>query len=131
MKTRFAAAAALLSLAGIASATELFFIGLADDTFTASVSTDPNSLGTVFIDQPGTWFGGPQPGFFTLTPGVVNYLNISARDIFGAPSMFIGSGELSDNDFFFNDGTQALRTNGGVNWTASLTGFGGAPVGVT
>jgi hypothetical protein len=62
----------------------------------------------------------------TLTPGVTNYLNIFARDAFGAPSMLIGQASLSDSDFFFPDGTQAILTSAtDGNWTASIVGFGG------
>lgn len=115
-----------LIVSGVAAATDLTFTGVADDYFTASVSTDPTLAGTIFADQTNTWQGGGASGTITLTPGVTNYLNIFARDAFGAPSMLIGQASLSDADFFFPDGTQAILTSAtDGNWTASIAGFGG------
>lgn len=125
---RLAAAAASLALVGTIYATDLTLTGLADDFFTASVSTNPNAAGTVFLDQINTWQSGPVSASITLTPGVTNYLNIAARDVFGAPSMFIGQAGLSDTLFSFADASQFIVTDDSINWTASLSGFGGAAV---
>ncbi len=122
------AAAAALSVA--AFATDITLTGLADDFFIASISTDPAMAGATFVEQVNTWPSGPVTGTATLTPGVTNYLNIAARDAFGAPSMFIGQAELSDALFSFNDGTQFAVTEAGPNGTASLAGFGGAPAAI-
>jgi MYXO-CTERM domain-containing protein len=120
--------ACALSVASMA--TDLTLTGLADDFFVASVSTDPSLAGSTFLEQVNTWQSGAVTGSITLTPGVTNYLNIAARDAFGAPSMFIGEASLSDALFSFNDGSQFILTDTGVNWTASLAGFGGAPEGI-
>jgi len=119
-------------VAGIASATTLTLTGVADDTFTAYVSTSPMTQGTQFLTQgTQTWQGGTVTGNVTLTPGVTNYINIAARDTFGAPSMFVAQLTLDDNQFWFNDNTQSIVTDDNANWSASLIGFGGATTTIT
>ncbi len=110
-------------LAGLAQATTLSFHGVADDFFEAYISTSDTVQGTQFAAQAGTWQGGGAGGSVTLTPFVTNYLHIQARDVFGAPSMFIGQASLDNTDFYFGNLTQNLLTNTS-DWNLSLTGFG-------
>lgn len=127
---RALAVSVAVSCSALSLAIDLTLTGLADDFFVASVSTDPIMAGTTFVEQTNTWPSGAVTGSVTLTPGVTNYLNIAARDAFGAPSMFIGQASLSDDLFSFNDGTQYAITEIGPNFTASLAGFGGAPAAI-
>jgi hypothetical protein len=129
-KVRALAIGAAVSFSALSLATDLTLTGLADDFFVASVSTDPTMAGTTFVEQTNAWQNGSVTGSLTLAPGVTNYLNIAARDAFGAPSMFIGQASLSDDLFSFNDGTQFTITEIGPNFTASLAGFGGAPAAI-
>lgn len=112
-----------VGLAALSQATTLSFHGVADDFFEAYVSTSDSVQGTLFAQQTGTWQSGGAGGSITLTPFVTNYLHIQARDVFGAPSMFIAQASLSDTDFQFLNTTQSLLTNT-TDWNLSLTGFG-------
>jgi hypothetical protein len=125
---RLAIGFAAISLGSIAMATDLTFIGTADDAFNAYISTDPSVTGTLFSS--GTNWPSVQSGTVTLTAGVTNYLHVEAFDVVGPPSMFISSVNLSDSVFHFaNDGQTALT--GDANWTGSLIGFGGATSSIT
>lgn len=108
---------------GFAQATDLTFTGVADDTFTAYVTTNDTAQGTQFVSQVGSWQSGGATGSIALTAGVTNYLHIIAADIFGAPSMLIGQASLNDALFSFGNGTQSILTNT-TDWNVSLTGFG-------
>ncbi|MBX3095515.1 MAG: PEP-CTERM sorting domain-containing protein [Fimbriimonadaceae bacterium] len=111
--------------------TNLTLTAVADDTFVAYVSTNPTVEGTQFLSQVSTWQAGTVNGSVTLTPGVTNYINIRAFDVFGAPSMLIGQLLLDDNAFVFNDNSSSIVTANDVNWTASLAGWGGTPTSIT
>lgn len=129
MKFSFVAGlTAVLATAGYA--TSITVVGVADDFFTAYVSTSPTVQGTQFANQTGTWQNGTVTGTINLTPSVTNYINIVARDAFGAPSMFIGSLSLSDNQFQFNDASQFIVSANNSNWTASIVGVGGTPTSI-
>lgn len=119
------------AMASASLATSVTIVGVADDTFTAFVSTSPTVAGTQFANQTNTWQSGTVTGTINLTPNVTNYVNISARDVFGAPSMFIASLSLSDAQFQFNDASQFIVTDDNSNWTASIVGFGGTPTSIT
>ena len=112
-----------LVMAGFAQATTLTFEAVADDTFTAYISTDDTVLGTQFLSQVGTWQNGGGVGSIGLTAGVTNYLHVIAMDQFGAPSMLIGEASLDDGLFEFGNSSQTLLTNT-TEWNLSLTGFG-------
>lgn len=130
MKFSFVAGlTAILATAGYA--TSITVVGVADDFFTAYVSTSPTVQGTQFANQTGTWQNGTVTGTINLTPSVTNYINIVARDAFGAPSMFIGSLSLSDAQFQFNDASQFIVSDDNSNWTASIVGVGGTPTSIT
>lgn len=109
--------------AQFASATTLTFSGVADDFFEAYISTSDSVQGTQFAAQTGTWQAGTVTGTTVLTPNVVNYLHIRARDTFGAPSMLVGEAWLDDANFAFPNAAQNLLTNN-TDWSLSLTGFG-------
>jgi hypothetical protein len=106
-----------------AFATNLTFHGVADDFFDAYISTDDTVQGTLFASQTATWQSGGAGGTVALTAGVDNYLHVRARDVFGAPSMFIATASLSDSAFKFANQTQQINTNA-TDWQLSLTGFG-------
>lgn len=118
------------ALAAVSTATSITVVGVADDFFTAYVSTSPTVQGTQFANQTATWQSGTVTGTINLTPNVTNYINIVARDAFGAPSMFIGSLSLSDAQFEFNDASQFIVSNDDSNWTASIVGVGGTPTSI-
>jgi hypothetical protein len=113
---------AALCLPGLASATILNASITVDDDYEAYIATVDAAQGTLFMENTGTW-QSVESGSVALTPGVVNYLHIQGRDVFGPPSMFIGSFSLSDGLFRFSNGLQTLDTNA-VNWRLSRTGFG-------
>jgi hypothetical protein len=112
-----------LCVSGVAHATTLSLTMVADDFFDAYVSTNDSSQGTLFLQQTNTWQSGAVTGSITLTPNVVNYLHVAARDVFGAPSMIIGEASLSGGGFFFPNSATSLLTNTS-DWKLSLTGFG-------
>lgn len=107
----------------ISSATTLTLKMVADDFFEAYISTSDAVQGTQFAAQTGTWQAGTVTGTTVLTPNVVNYLHVRARDAFGAPSMLVGELSLDDSGFAFPNATQNLLTNN-TDWSLSLTGFG-------
>ncbi|GAB4118132.1 MAG: hypothetical protein Fur0036_02060 [Fimbriimonadaceae bacterium] len=118
------------TLASASFATSITVVGVADDFFTAYLSTSPTVQGTQFANQTATWQNGTVTGTINLTPNVTNYVNIVARDAFGAPSMFIGSLSLSDAQFQFNDASQFIVSANNSNWTASIVGVGGTPTSI-
>jgi hypothetical protein len=111
--------------ASAAIATTLAVTMSADDAFEAFVSTDDAVEGAQFLQ--GTSWSAPQSGEVTLTPGVVHYLHVRARDVFGAPSMLVATLTLDDEQFAFGNGLQVLHTDV-EHWTLSLTGFGTDPM---
>lgn len=104
-----------------ASATTLSGNLTADDAFTAYLSTDDSVTGTPLVS--GNSWPSAQSFSATLTPGNTYYLHIAAKDVFGAPSAFLGSFSLSDTNFTFANGTQTLVSNS-VDWGVNATGFG-------
>ena len=107
----------------IAAATSISGVATSDDTFTAYLSTDDSVLGTLYCSQPGSWMTATTCGAATLTADVTNFLHIVASDQFGAPSMLIGTFDLSDDGFFFANGAQSLSTDGS-HWVVRASGFG-------
>ena len=51
------------------------------------------------------------------------YLHISAKDVFGPPSAFLGSFKLSGTGFIFANGSQSLVSDS-INWEVNTIGFG-------
>lgn len=97
---------------------------VADDTFVASISTDPNAAGTTFLTS--TTFLSPVSGS-TLLPGPGTYfLHVRVEDI-GAQRMLSGRFTLDNPLATFSNGTSTLFSSVS-NWTVSDTGFGIAPV---
>lgn len=132
MKMKCFAFIAFASLSSLSFSTNLTLTAVADDTFTAFVSTNATVQGTQFLTQgSATWQSGTVSNTITLTPGLTNYINISARDVFGSPSMLVAALSLSDAGFAFNDNTQSIVSANDSNWTASLAGFGGATTSIT
>lgn len=100
---------ATLGLGTLVSATTLQLTMVADDFFEAYVSTSDSVQGTLFLQQTNTRQSGPVTGSIALTPNVVHYLHIQARDVFGAPSMVIGDASLSDGAFVFPNNGEVSR----------------------
>ena len=120
---RHAVALATMGLAAVAlpAGAQTFLSGslTTDNAFFAYISTSPSTLGTL-IGSGNNW-----PTTFNLTsaalaPGQTYYLNIEAING-GGPGGLIGDFKLSDNQFKFGNGTQALLTDS-TNWTAGYNG---------
>lgn len=94
----------------------------ADDDYDAYIALSDSETGTLFLKNVGIW-NSPESGQVELTAGVVNYLHIVARDLFGPPSSLIGTFTLSDTDFVFPNGSQTISTNP-VHWKMGRVGFG-------
>ncbi len=92
-----------------------------DDAFTVYLSTDDSVAGTPLVS--GDYWPLVQTFSTTLIPGNTYYLHISAKDVFGPPSAFLGSFELSGIDFIFANGSQSLVSDS-ANWGVNTTGFG-------
>ena len=103
------------------SATTLSGNLTADDAFTVYLSTDDSIAGTPLVS--GSFWPSAQSFSTALTPGNTYYLHIAAKDVFGAPSAFLGSFSLSDTNFTFANETQTLVSNS-VDWKVNATGFG-------
>lgn len=123
----------LLVVALVASATTLSGSLAADNAFYAYLSTSPTSLGTLVAGN------GSDPccsAFYwenvypitpqTLAPGTTYYLQVDVNN-WGGPGGLLGSFDLSDSSFEFQNGTQSLITDT-TNWTYSYTGFDAAPL---
>lgn len=112
--------AAVVALAGAASAQQLTAYMTVDNEFVAYVSTDDTINGTQFLtgnNWPSTHIGNyvfPGPGTY--------YLHVFARDL-GRPEMFIGRFELDSPFATFVNNSQTLVTNS-TDWLVSSTGFG-------
>jgi len=130
MRTSVLVCGLIYSSAGIAQAgiVTLDASMTVDNSFTASISSDPNLAGDQFLS------GGNWPSTYTGTfdfesPGTY-YLHVHAHDA-GSPEMFIGLFTLSNQDASFSNGTQRLITQAQSDWSASISGFGGADVGLS
>ena len=120
----FVLAALIVATPSAGSASTLGGNLTADDTFSFYVSVLDNVAGTLVCSDPDNYWGTPTScGPALLTPGVTNYLHVMASDLYGTPSMFIGTFTLSDGSFQFGNGSQTLSTNG-TNWVVRTTGFG-------
>jgi hypothetical protein len=116
----------IFSLVSPSQATTLSGYAAGDDAFTAYLSTDPNTLGTV-IGGSATWWN-PTPVTGTLLPGQNYYLQIVAANADGAGG-FLGQFALGDTNFQFANGSQALLTDT-ANWMGNLsTGLWTSPTG--
>lgn len=115
----------LATCAGAAIADSLSVVMTVDDAFEAYISTDPAAQGSHFLSSPGQWYTN---GVATvaLNPGVVNYLQVKGRDLYGNPQMFIGQFTINGSNFRFENQTNYLLTNT-TNWLMTVDGFGGTP----
>lgn len=92
-----------------------------DDAFTAYLSTNDSAAGTPLVS--GDYWPLVQSFSTPLSPGHTYYLHIFAQDVFGPPSAFLGSFELSGTGFIFANGSQSLVSDS-TNWGVNATGFG-------
>jgi hypothetical protein len=96
---------------------------VADDSFQASISTDPNAAGSVFLS--GSNFNSTFSGSTTLPGPGTYYLQIRA-ETFGGQRMMSGLFTLDNPLATFANGSSSL-VSGISTWTVSDTGFGIAP----
>jgi hypothetical protein len=118
----------IVGLPSLSSATSITATMTADDTFQLLLSTNDAVAGVPICTDPDNYW----PTVVTCTPAalapnITYYLHIIASDLYGTPSMVIGTFGLTDAAFQFSNGTQTLNTNA-TNWVVRLTGFGGANV---
>ncbi|WP_155931186.1 hypothetical protein [Methylomonas sp. 11b] len=92
-----------------------------DDAFSVYVSTSESSQGEFLIS--GDYWPITRSFNFALEPSQTYYLHVVAQDVYGSPSGFLGSFNLSDSTHTFSNGTQSLSTNSN-NWFVNTTGFG-------
>jgi hypothetical protein len=119
-----AAIGLLVALPSLASATSITATMTADDNFSMYLSTNDATLGTLICQDPDSFWGTVTTcAPAALTPNTNYFLHVVANDIFGTPSMLIGTFGLTDAAFRFANNTQALNTNT-TNWVVRLTGFG-------
>lgn len=97
---------------------------VADDSFQASISTDPNAAGKNFLS--GSNFNSTFSGSTTLPGPGTYYLHIRAED-FGGQRMMSGLFTLDNPLATFSNGSSTLLS-GISSWTVSDTGFGISPV---
>ncbi len=97
---------------------------VADDTFVASISTDPNAAGSIFLSATN-FFLGPFSGSTTLPGPGTYYLQIRAEN-FGNQRMMSGLFTLDNPLATFANGSSSLLS-GISSWTVSDTGFGISP----
>lgn len=125
MTNRLIAGWTVAALSCFAGADTLSAVLTVDDAFEAYISTNPASQGTFFLASPGTWLSNGS-ATVALTPGVVNYLQIKGRDLFGNPQMFLGQFTLNGTAFRFENQTGFLVTSP-QHWIMTINGFGGTP----
>jgi hypothetical protein len=113
-------AAGVLGVAGQSVfATSISATLTADNSFTVFLSPVATVDGTSFGS--GTDWTTTYNFNQTLTPGVTQYLHVTAANS-GGPQMFIGQFDLSDTGFMFADGSQRLLTGSSL-LTVSTTGY--------
>lgn len=88
----------------------------ADNAFFAYVSTDDSVRGAL-VASGNSWPTTFTFSNFNLSAGQNYYLHVEAID-YGQPNGFIGTFTLSNNQFHFENGLQALSTDT-TNWAAS------------
>lgn len=130
MRTTLFIGTALVGLAGAAQASivSLDATMTVDNSFNAYVSTDPSLNGDLFLSG-GSW-PTTYTGSYEFETAGTYYLHIHAHDA-GSPEMFIGLFTLQNTSAWFSNGTQRLITQADSDWTASISGFGGADVGLS
>jgi len=100
-----------------------------DDHYDFYVSTSDSSLGT-FIGSsfgPAEDWQNAEQWNFNLTSGVTNYLHVIGKDAYHASGNWaglLGSFDLSNSGFRFDNGTSHLTTNT-EDWTIYGTGLWG------
>ncbi len=113
-----------LITASAAGQVNLNALMVADDSFQASISTDPNTAGPVFLS--GNGFFNTFSGSIALPAPGTYYLQVRAED-FGGQKMMSGLFTLDSALGTFGNETQTLLTAVST-WTVSDTGFGAATV---
>ena len=98
-----------------ANATSLSGGLTADNAFYAYISTDNTVLGTL-VASGNDWGTTATLSDYSLTPGQTYYLQVEAIN-YGGPGAFIGQFDLSDTDFQFANGSQAILTDT-TDWLA-------------
>ena len=119
---RYLALCAVFIWGAFAAATDLSGRVSVDNEFSLYLSTDDSQLGSL-IGSSTDWTT-PINFNLSLNTGTTYYLHVVAFND-GGPDMFIGTFGLSDANFKFANGTQALNTDT-TNWQGNLTGFGNA-----
>ena len=107
-----------------------------DNHYQFYISTNNSVLGT-FIGQSNLW-GVADSGFppfdwqdaeafhnLALTPDVINYIHIVGVDDTGLIAGVLGSFDLTNPNFLFDNGTSHLITDTTAAWTAYIDSFGG------
>lgn len=125
MTKRLIAGWTVAALSCFGNADTLSVVLTVDDAFEAYVSTDPAVQGTFFLASPGTWMSNGE-ATVALTPGVVNYLQVKGRDLYGNPQMFLGQFTINGTAFRFENQSNFLVTSP-QHWIMTVNGFGGTP----
>jgi PEP-CTERM motif len=94
-----------------------------DNSYSFYISTSDTTTGTL-AGIGSNWLSPDTISTAALTPGVVNYLHITAYNDTGTAG-FLGDFTLSDSGFTFANGSQYLLTNAVPNnWFVSTTDYG-------
>ncbi|HVT51541.1 MAG TPA: VPLPA-CTERM sorting domain-containing protein [Dongiaceae bacterium] len=114
--------AAFAAIASFSSAQATTLSGdlTSDNAFTAYISTNDNTLGTLVSS--GTDWQNPSSLSTLLSSGTTYYLHIVATNA-GGPDAFLGQFHLDDALHAFANGTQDLFTNV-ADWAASAVASG-------
>lgn len=117
---RTLALACVFVFGGVAAASSLSGTISVDNEFSLYLSTNDSQLGNLVTSS--TNWTSPTSFNVSLTPGTTYFLHVVGFND-GGPDMFVGSFNLSDTNFSFSNGTQALDTNT-TDFKGNLTGFG-------
>lgn len=108
-----------LGAVGAAQATNLTGSFNVDNDFSAYISTNDTSLGTLFVS--GNNWPTTNTATIGLTSGVTNYLHIVGLNE-GGPAGLLATLSLDDTNFYFDNNTQNAVS--GTDWNVNTTGFG-------
>ena len=111
---QFGTLSALMLIAqAVAAQTTIDFEMVVDNGYDVYISASASDPGTLI--GPGTGYPTPDTWSAPLFPGVTNYLHVvganSGTPSAANPGAFLGEFSLSDANFYFFNGTQALLTS--------------------